>query len=1029
MLLDAGDLGVRDLNGDGVSDAIVARIYVADDATVEELAAAANIAARLAFETVSMDLPLAFPISQYEESRGLGILVGRAATHARPGDIALRNLTDCENLARTLGLDRYKLSESSTHPPTPPGAPRSRMELGNFFCATRQLILGPEVRSRGVIDLAARIGLETTELNIPLSRVVREIEEGSPPPANSVVIGLSNPWVQQLIRSGKFSAPADAGCGFLAVVDGCVIIAGTDARGEAAAIEHAALRMPYLFSYGKGGRGIPSIEDEVRRYRPGAIPATELIFEDTRPLVWEVDVARQRRKSSLLPAVEPGIAVDIDLRLSEPQTVRRELVSEIRELLALAGADLQSSTIQVLSAHKQGFCWIDEILKPKLRQAARVHIRIRRLECKVDSVDTENRWLHELYPIDEILARDLDLPAERITFELTPVSAEHTYEVAAQDEEGRVVLNSFFDPTCVTRPLFDLFPDYAKATVATGWIRGSANRKVHLNERIPTDYETFWDDYQAHVLPRLSDYVLELHAGEPQPQSAPHFDELTVEVQLSEPDHSIGIDEERISTLEALHEDLYFETLLFFEVLGIATCGRPLRYPGRIIPRIHPSHVGPGRAHVRLTGYRVPFTCTTPFADQDPLVKMVTVNELGVTSVEILAGARFSWLLEGKADTPQPESPLRRSPIVQLDQPIAPAECERIIGALADFQEVRPFAAGRSWRGHTIWAMDVTAPFESRYVSQAKAAVTKPCLFITGRQHANEVSSTSHILRLVELLVTKPEYRQLLNRVNFLIQPITNPDGAALVGNLHEETPGFMLHAGYLGALGVDVTEGQWENAPKYPEARIRADLWRMWQPDIVLNPHGYPSHEWVQLFAGYTAWVKSKRVHARDWWIPRGWFIPRFDFIEDAGFPHHRELALLLCQRIAEAVDGAFGDINDRMYRRYAKYMGTPLELHKGVLIQSPACGSTPDPRAFGFMTRHPDITFLESLSEAPDEVASGEWLKKLVAVGLEVSLAHARLLADLPNGVVRTRWHEAGTEVLRISRTRPLPGQNDRL
>jgi hypothetical protein len=322
--------------------------------------------------------------------------------------------------------------------------------------------------------------------------------------------------------------------------------------------------------------------------------------------------------------------------------------------------------------------------------------------------------------------------------------------------------------------------------------------------------------------------------------------------------------------------------------------------------------------------------------------------------------------------------------------------------------------------GRTIWAMDVTAPARGKYFSQARAIATKPCLFITGRQHANEVSSTSHILKFVELLVTDPQYGKLLDRVNFIVQPMTNPDGAALVEDLHKVTPEFMLHAGYLGALGVDVTEEQWTNAPKYPEARVRTDLWRMWQPDIVLNPHGYPSHEWVQLFAGYTAWWKSKRAQARDWWIPRGWFIPRFDFIEDERFPHHRAAASELRDQIAAAVRGVFGSVNERMYRRYARYTGCTLDLHRGVLIQSPSCGSKPDSAAFGFMIRHPEVTFLEGLSEAPDEVASGEWLKKLATVGLEVTLVFARYLAELPDGVVRTRWKEGNDQILHITRKR---------
>src|SRR4030095_16213321 len=124
--------------------------------------------------------------------------------------------------------------------------------------------------------------------------------------------------------------------------------------------------------------------------------------------------------------------------------------------------------------------------------------------------------------------------------------------------------------------------------------------------------------------------------------------------------------------------------------------------------------------------------------------------------------------------------------------------------------EVRPFHAGTSYLGHSIWALDVVAPSAGKNISQAKSSVTKPTLFITGRQHANEVSSTTHILRRAELLATDPEIRQLLDRVNFILQPITNADGAALVDELHRDTPEFMLHAGYLGSLGTDVTHEQW---------------------------------------------------------------------------------------------------------------------------------------------------------------------------------------------------------------------------
>ena len=1014
MLPDLRALGVEDRNGDGIIDYIASRIYVADDAGPDEIAAAANLAARLAFETVSMDLPIAFPISEYQPERGTAIFVARAASSLQ-GQTAIRLpvIADAELFGT---LDNYRAADR------PQKNPRDlkELKLSNLLSSTRQIVLGPDVRSTAVIDLAARVALESTELRLPLVTVARKTDDALP--RTAILVGLRNPYVEELIRAGRFSPPGDAGTGCVAIVSDCAVIAGADTDGENRALAYAALRMPYIRDYGKGRVSISSIEDEIRRYCPSPPPTPQLIFEDSFEIPWEVDLARDRLRDSLARVIRPGDSVEIDLRLSEPPEVRRAFASEVREILKETGADPKTSTVRIRSAHKQGFFWIDEELKPLLGNAASIQILFRELKCAAESVDTADRWLHELYPIDEILARDLRISPDAITFERIPSSAPHTYEVIATDAAGKTVVNARFDPRSVDRPLFDLFPEYAHARVSTGWLQINVNGKAIVEERIETDYERFWDIYQAHTLPKIRDYILRLHGGNPRPECAPHFDQLIVEVQLSEPDFPLGIDEERISTLEALHEDIYFETLLFFDVLGVATCGKPLKYPGRIIPRVQPARSGPGRAQIRFTGYNAPASQNKPFAEKSPSVTAVTVRagQQGADSLEAFAGARFSWLLstiEGR-ETIDPRH--GTAPFVQWDEPIGPAECEQIIKGLASYREVRPFLAGRSWLGRPVWAIDVTASVEGRYFSQAKASALKPCLFITGRQHANEVSSTSHILKLVELLATDPAHRKLLDRVDFIIQPMTNPDGAALVEELHKVTPDFMLHAGYLGALGVDVTDEQWSDDPKYPEARIRADLWRMWQPDIVLNPHGYPSHEWVQLFAGYTAWVRSRRVQARDWWIPRGWFMPRFDFVDDDRFPQHRRAALMLRDRIADAVRATFESVNNRMYRRYQKYRYCELDLHHGVLIQSPAAGCKADPASFGFMSKHPEITFFEGLSEAPDEVASGEWLKGLASVGLEFSLVHARFLAELPAGITRTRWTEPDAHVLHIARQR---------
>ena len=71
---------LEDRNQDGVIDYVNARVYVADDPTPEELAAAANVAARLAFESLSIDLPIGYTISDYSNGdSSVAIVVGRAA--------------------------------------------------------------------------------------------------------------------------------------------------------------------------------------------------------------------------------------------------------------------------------------------------------------------------------------------------------------------------------------------------------------------------------------------------------------------------------------------------------------------------------------------------------------------------------------------------------------------------------------------------------------------------------------------------------------------------------------------------------------------------------------------------------------------------------------------------------------------------------------------------------------------------------------------------------------------------------------
>ena len=107
----------------------------------------------------------------------------------------------------------------------------------------------------------------------------------------------------------------------------------------------------------------------------------------------------------------------------------------------------------------------------------------------------------------------------------------------------------------------------------------------------------------------------------------------------------------------------------------------------------------------------------------------------------------------------------------------------------------------------------------------------------------------------------------MLKKVNVILHPVENPDGAQMAFELQKLTPTHMLHAGRYSALGMDVASQVGLADPLLPEALVRGRVWQDWLPDIYLNPHGYPSHEWVQQFAGYVP------PGFRTYWSTRGWY------------------------------------------------------------------------------------------------------------------------------------------------------------
>ena len=859
--------------------------------------------------------------------------------------------------------------------------------------------------------------------------------------------------------------------------------------------------------------------------------ASTTIYEESLTFPSEVDRFRSLMMNRVYPSAT-GRAVRVEARLSEPPEVREQLAQEARTALLEAGANPDGTEVVVLSAFKQGYSWLYDVIRPRIegQDIGEIEISFLRNEPPDDwpqqAILTPVRWLHEIFPIDEVFVRDLGVNLEQIRFE--EVHQGPTYSVRVTDRSGAEILHDTFDPHYVTRPYMDRFEDYEHVRVTTGWLKAEAGDATLVDERIPTDPETFWDHFQATVLPTMYDHVMDLHDGLPRGGSAdaPFFGELVVELEMSEPDFRLGVDNEIHAPMDALHEEIYFGTIEFFDVLGRNSRGQGIQFPGRILPVMRPKSDGSAAtADIRVTGFatsRPAVVLTyetasgetgeerldipkTSVARPSARLARVRTGESGVShmalrvrvdtdvdmrdsliaaareqavdermvSAEMVVGvmeeiealreagmytSELAWQglgsIELWAEWTHEQDPANRRTvslepngtpaplpdwgsllpdgwsyegdrIVQWDTPIPPSEGHEMLAKMAQaFPEATMYRVGHSYLGKDIWAMDLMPAIEASHWSHVKATTFKPTVIYSARQHANEVSSTSHVLRHAELLLTDPDQRSKLNDVNVIIHPFMNPDGAQTAYDLYRITPDYILHAGYLGSLGQDATSGSGADHPIYPESTVRGRLWQTWLPDIFLNPHGYPSHQVVQLFSEYTGLVRRGRVTERNWGFNKGWFMPGFGYVDSPDYPRHKDAAFTIREYITRGINSNrdVRDLNRRAYARYERYGAAfdpdvfNLPMTDSVLIEMPLKGSSGNGGGY-----NPRVTIWSGTTEAPDETAYGPWMELMGKAGLSWDQAITDYLFDGDHEVNRSGSRFFGGVSLRMNRPRP--------
>ena len=1013
------------------------------------------------------------------------------------------------------------------------------------------IVVGDAKESFGAAHIAARLGLETTGMTLPLARDSRKVQNAGAEP-NPILVGRSNELVKQLLKIGKARLDdVRPGEGVIQVVPRAfgtgtaTVVAGSDAAGTDAAANYLARRLPYVWDITRGSFGLDDLKDQATDFfavktggaqaalalrevedvlktldgktvesfdakvfleqaNPGfdkflaarvketlkdagtvnvtsqGITDPVTVFEDKFDIPWEVDEFRAKFTSDVLPKVHAGSVVVLETRLSESPQIRRQIATDVREQLVKAGA--QNPTVKVLSAYKQGFLWLTEQVVPELKGkgAKSINIKIATndpdLTKKYRFYEVPSRWLHELYPADEIFERDLGISRASFGMELVD-NPRDVYSLEALNSAGQVVYKAAFSPKFVEREYLEKFPGWSRVKVTTGWISATVDGQPAIDARIATDPERFWDAYQQKELPKIHDYVMRITGGRPTADKQPYHRDLDMEVWMSEPDFRIGIDEEIVSSLESLHEDLYFDTLDFFVAMGrtLSPANARLNAPGKVLPVIHPSREGQaGSARILYAGNAAPrarvdisyrekgqerptriqrdllrIEGTAPSVVR-AVVKPDRVTELEVQieprddrealraadlldnftrlhdaglyrtelSYEHVDRTAFSIVTkDGRARLLVPgtgvwaASNVRagegkpKTPVVTWDHIIAPDESESLIRKFAAYPEVKAYKIGHSYRGRDISIMELTLPTTSELISVAKYSAYKPTIFISGRQHANEVSSTSHIFKLAELLCTDPSYKEMLKKVNVILHPVTNPDGAQMAFDLQKLTPTHMLHAGRYSALGQDVES----TGTLLPESQVRGKVWRKWLPDIYLNPHGYPSHEWVQQFAGYVP------PGFRTYWSTRGWYT-NLSGVRDPRQPELIQATEALREDIVKQINGNqdVRSMNLRSQARYRRWAygyapsvyGQEIYKDTAIYYTDPETGEPRGSRRIqsggrggggrAVMNGWPQVTFNIGMTEAPDETAQGDWLNLVSKAGFSFLMAHVNYLRD---------------------------------
>ncbi|MFO7707445.1 MAG: M14 family metallopeptidase [Desulfobacterales bacterium] len=895
----------------------------------------------------------------------------------------------------------------------------------------------------GLAEVVARTALEASEVELPVAGV-------GPSPAGGVTLRLSGnaSIAPRVVRTDG------SGSGVVFQVEGTPAAAA------------GLLRRWIKIGFPDGSSGAPA-----ERIQAAVAAAVECICRG-------VGTARGRRPRCAGGPAESGLRfrhgwvsetrrivtclrrlprgegrVEGIVLVSKPKAQRRALASEARAILRAKG---YRPRLAVLNAYKPGLSWLLEVVLPQIKRIAppaRLEVAYRPFAPGNGALEMKSRWLQEIFPGPDLLAAALGVEAETVRL-VKRDNLSDAYRVRAWSRHRRIIFESAFTPRFTRFPYLSGRPAMGVVHPTCGGIRLAVGGKVILDREIPTDREIFWRHFQTVWLPAMEAAMLERLQSGRETQSPAFWEEARFDVAIDETDMRLGLGEERVAPMEALHEDIYFVLLDFFKAFS-QEHGLPASISfGRIFPKVS-AVAARGRPSARFRAHPLaavasetpgPITCrprvsSLSWADGRLLVGIDSrgLPFRGASIREVLEDARargHDLRCDPDGDTfvlrlPIPHPPTgvagRKKAVSAppMDRLLKSSEVGGWVRRLGELEPVRRWPAGTSWRGRPIWAVEV-AHAGSGIASVARLRLLKPTLLMNARHHANEISSTNAALRLVWELATTGWGRRVLRRVNVAVVPIENADGVATLEALLPGARGHKLHAARYNALGVEWYADYFDPAPRFPEARVKPRLWRRWLPLIVLDAHGVPSHEWEQPFSGYAP------VRFRQYWIPRSFIYAVVPFLDQAGHPGFRP-AHRLVRVMAKALraDAAITALNRELGCRYRRYARGPEPDTFPPGAAKTLVALPPEKRIAGlnFAVQRFPATLSEIITEVPDEVVSGRLLDLCARGHLLVAKALIDFLCRQPSGRLMRKPLRGGGLNLSWQSGRPRGGREELL